>query len=107
MWSGARAASSRITVRVGRPLEGSTISELDHFLSARWALGSMVRRHPMWAEVEHDRWPLHAAKVIDWDETLVRAAGLPPPTGDPIARWSAGVEVRISRPRAIPKSRYW
>jgi uncharacterized protein YqjF (DUF2071 family) len=98
-------ASSLVAVRVGRPLEATAVSALDHFLTARWALGSRFGRRLLWAEVDHPRWPLHAAEVIQWDETLVRAAGLPPPVGDPIARWYPGVDVRIRRPRRIrPKS---
>jgi uncharacterized protein len=94
-------ASSLVAVRVGRPLEGSGVSALDHFLTARWAFGSKFGRRLLWAEVDHSRWPLHAAEVIDRDERIVRATGLPPPVGDPIARWSPGLQVRVSRPRRV------
>jgi len=98
-------ASSLVAVRVGRPLEESEVSALDHFLTARWAFGSKFGRDLRWAELDHSRWPLHAADVIDCDETLVRATGLSPPVGDPIARWSPGVEVRVSRPRRVVRTR--
>jgi uncharacterized protein len=77
------------------------VSALDHFLTARWAFGSRFGRGLLWAEVDHSRWPLHAAEVIERDETLVRATGLHGPVGDPIALWSPGVEVRVSRPRRV------
>ena len=97
-------ASSSVAVRVGRPLEESGVSALDHFLTARWAFGSTFGRRLLWAELDHSRWPLHAAEVIDYDETIVCATGLAPPVGHPIARWSPGVEVRISRPRRVVRT---
>ncbi len=93
--------SSAVTIRIGPALGPEEVTPLDHFLTARWALGSVFGRRLMWAEVEHPRWPLHAAEVLGWDETLIRAAGLPMPEGPPIARWSPGVEVRIARPRRV------
>jgi len=98
-------ASSLVAVRVGRPLEASGVSGLDHFVTARWAFGSTFGRRLLWVELDHSRWPLHAVEVIDCDETLVRATGLPPPVGDPIARWSPGVEVRVGRPRRVVRTR--
>ncbi|MCB0962540.1 MAG: DUF2071 domain-containing protein, partial [Acidimicrobiales bacterium] len=68
------------------------------FLSARWALGTRFGRRLMWADVDHPPWPLHRAEVLDWDETLIAAAGLPAPEGEPHVLWSPGVEVRIALP---------
>ena len=56
----------------------------------------------MWAEVEHEPWPLHRAELLACDETLVAAAGLPAPDGEPLVLWSPGVHVRIARPRRVP-----
>ncbi len=97
-------ATSNIVVRIGARLIGSDLSELDHFLSARWALGTTFGRRLMWANVAHPPWPLYAAEVLDCDESLVLAAGLRAPRGVPVARWSPGVEVRIGVPRPIPRS---
>jgi uncharacterized protein len=94
-------AKSAVSVRIGDELVGDELTDLDHFLTARWALGSTWGRRLMWARVDHPAWKLHAASLIDIDESLVRAAGLPNPTGDPTVRWSPGVEVRIERPRLV------
>ena len=102
-WPGAEATSN-IAVRIGARLIGSEISELDHFLSARWALGTTFGRRLMWAKIAHAPWPLHSAEVLDCEESLVLAAGLRSTQGIPIARWSPGVEVRIGVPRPIPRS---
>lgn len=96
-------AVSEVAVRVGCELAGRDITELDHFLTARWALGTTFGRRLMWARVSHPPWPLHAAEVLDCDESLLCAAGLCPPTGQPIARWSPGVDVRIGVPRPVQR----
>jgi uncharacterized protein YqjF (DUF2071 family) len=94
-------AASTVSVRVGPRLVAADISGLDHFLSARWALGTTFGRRLMWAQVTHPPWPLHTAEVVECDESLVRAAGLPTPRGDPVVRWSPGVEVRIGLPHRV------
>ena len=96
-------ASSSVTVRVGRELLTSELTELDHFLTARWALGSVFGSRRLWANIHHGAWPLHVAEVLHCDESLLSAAGLPLPTGTPIARWSPGVDVRIAMPRVAGK----
>lgn len=94
-------AASRVEVRVGARLVGDQLTELDHFLTARWALGTTFGSRLMWAKVAHPPWPIHGADVLECDESLLRAAGLGPPRAAPIARWSPGVEVRIDRPRTV------
>lgn len=100
-WPRAAAATSRVRVEIGDAVRQPT--ELDHFLSARWALGSTWLRRALWAEVDHEPWPLHEATLLDVDAGLVVAAGLPVPAGPPVVRWSPGVEVRIARPRALAR----
>lgn len=97
-------ATSDVAVRIGRQLPDRDLTDLDHFLTARWALGTTFGRRLMWAKVSHPPWPIHLAEVLEWDESLVEAAGLRPPRGEPIARWSPGVEVRIGVPRPIRRS---
>ena len=43
---------------------------------------------------------LGPAELLELDDALVTAAGLPAPVGDPIVHWSPGVEVRIVETRA-------
>ena len=94
-------ASSDVVVRIGRLLADDAMTELDRFLTARWALGTMFGRRLMWAQVSHPAWPIHEATVITCKESLVQAAGLRAPTGEAIARWSPGVEVRVGIPRTV------
>lgn len=94
-------ASSRVRFRVGDAVPVDEIGDLDHFLTARWALGTRFGRRLMWAEVDHEPWVVHRAEVLEVDETLLAAAGLPAPEGDPVVLWSPGVDVRIGRPRTV------
>lgn len=94
-------AASRVRARIGPLLAPDEVTDLDHFLSARWALGSTGFGQLLWADVDHVAWPLHRAEVLEVDQTLVRAAGLPDPEGEPYGLWSPGVEVRIARPSII------
>ncbi|MGH3716648.1 MAG: YqjF family protein [Micromonosporaceae bacterium] len=61
---------SRLRVRVG---ERITPSPLELFLTARWGLHHGRR----YLANEHPSWPLRRAELVDCDDTLVTAAGLP------------------------------
>lgn len=87
---------SRIVVQMGDPVAAD---DLDVFLTARWGLYSPTRRGVRYAAVDHGPWPLRTATLVDLDNSLVRAAGLPTPVGDPHLRCSDGVAVRIGLPR--------
>jgi uncharacterized protein YqjF (DUF2071 family) len=94
-------AHSELTVRVGEPIDPAAVSDLEHFLTARWALGTRFGRNLVWAEVDHPCWPLHRAELVRCHHDLVEVAGLVKPTGTPVVLWSPGVEVAIGRPRRV------
>jgi len=95
------SARSLLTVRTGERIAPVDVSDLEHFVTARWALGSTLFGQPTWAEVDHAPWPLHRAEIVECEESVLRAAGLPTPSGEPFALWSPGVEVRIGLPRRV------
>ena len=101
-WPAPRWARSEVAVEVGGDYAEDEVSDLEHFLTARWGLYSELRRGLAYAPVEHPRWPLRRARVLHLDESLVEAAGLPGPAGPPLAHFSPGVEVRIGAPRLVP-----
>ncbi|MEN9824133.1 MAG: hypothetical protein RLZ04_2559 [Actinomycetota bacterium] len=95
-------ASSRIAVRTGDPIDAS--APLIAFLTARWGLISASRGGRLrYAPVDHGPWPLHSAELLHLDDTLVTAAGLPSPVGDPVVMWSPGVDVRVGLPRGLDR----
>ncbi|MFF0742894.1 YqjF family protein [Streptomyces sp. NPDC004111] len=96
-WPGPRGARSRLTVRTGEPIDEPT--ELEHFLTARWGMHNAFFGGAAYLPNDHPRWPLHRAELVECEEDLVAAAGLPAPAGDPVSvLYSPGVPVRLGRP---------
>ncbi len=77
---GPSTPGNRIRIRVGAPIEPTPF---EHFLTARWRLHLRVLDRTVTAPLFHDRWPLHAAELLELDDQLVTATGLPAPTGAP------------------------
>ncbi|MFE0730151.1 YqjF family protein [Streptomyces antibioticus] len=96
-WPGPRGASSRITVRTGERIARPT--ELEHFLTARWGMHNAFFGGAAYLPNDHPRWPLYRAELLDCEEKLVAAAGIPTPLGTPVSvLFSPGVPVRLGRP---------
>ncbi|MCF3171556.1 DUF2071 domain-containing protein [Streptomyces violaceoruber] len=98
-WPGPRGAHSRIALRPGEPIAEPTA--LEHFLTARWALhSSFLLGRTAYLPNAHPQWPLHRAELLEWDEDLVAAGGLPAPAGEPVSvLYSPGVPVRFGPQR--------
>jgi uncharacterized protein YqjF (DUF2071 family) len=91
-------ASTSIRVSIGDPIESP--DELSVFLSARWGLYSRgIGKGVRYAPVDHETWPLWTATLESLNDTLLTAAGLSAPIGDPHVMFSPGVSVRIGLPR--------
>ena len=101
-WPGPRRACSNVVIDIGDRYEPHELTELDHFLTARWSLYSAPRSGLPRALAFHDPWPLHRGRARRVDDDLVRAAGLPQPTGEPLIHYSPSVEVRIGWPMRVP-----
>jgi uncharacterized protein YqjF (DUF2071 family) len=97
-WPGPGTASSRVRVNIGDPYQPGELTEFDHFLTARWILFSAAGSRYRLARARHDPWPLRRAEATVVNDTLVRAAGLPVPQGDPLVHYSPGVDVTIGAP---------
>ena len=102
-WPAPRGAISRVTVEVGERLAGPDRSELDGFLSARFALyestpgGRLLR-----ADVWHEPWPLRTARLVSLEDGFVAAAGyrLAART-PPHVLYGGTVDVQVGRPRRV------
>ncbi|MDL5205761.1 DUF2071 domain-containing protein [Streptomyces sp. ALI-76-A] len=102
-WPGPRGTRSRISVEVGEPIPEPT--EVEHFLTARWGLHTTLLGRPLYVPNTHPRWPLHRADLIECDEDLVVAAGLPRPVGEPVSvLYSPGVTAHFARPASAPST---
>jgi uncharacterized protein YqjF (DUF2071 family) len=94
-------AGSRVRVRIGDPIAAADLTDRDHFLSARWRLYSRWCGRVVSARALHEPWPLHTAELLELDDSLVVADGLPAPQGDPIVQYAPTVTVRVSRPSVL------
>ncbi len=96
-WPKPKGAMHRSRAVVGDEI--AEHSAFEHYLTARWGLFSQLAGRNLYAPVDHPRWDLYDAELIDLDDELITAAGLPKPTAEPVVHWTPGVEVRIGRPR--------
>jgi uncharacterized protein YqjF (DUF2071 family) len=74
-------------------------SERDHWLTGRWRAYSTVAGRLVKVPVQHQPWSLHDAEVVDLEQSLLSAAGLPEPDGAPLVHYSPGVDVRVGVPQ--------
>jgi uncharacterized protein YqjF (DUF2071 family) len=94
---GPRPATDHMRVRVGTPIAEPT--PLEHFVTARWGLHTRAWGRTLHLPNDHPRWPLHTAELLELDDTLVTAAGLPAPSGPPASvLYSPGVPVVFGAP---------
>jgi uncharacterized protein YqjF (DUF2071 family) len=101
IWPGARGAHCDAESKIGPALAEDELDELPYFLTARFRLFSQVAGRLITAEVEHAPWPLYRAELLELDQTLLRAAGLPAPGHDPLVHASTGVPVRVGMWRPV------
>ncbi|MFH9551701.1 DUF2071 domain-containing protein [Streptomyces sp. NPDC017435] len=93
------ASAYRLTVRPGPPIRPSP---RDVWLASRWRAFTH-RAGALWeTPVEHEPWPLRAARLDDLAESMTRAAGLPAPAEEPLVHFSDGVhKVRLGLSRPV------
>lgn len=72
---------------------------LDDWLTGRWRAWTRRAGHLATVPVRHQPWPLHAAELLECDESLLAAHGLPPADEAPLVHASPGVDARLGLPR--------
>ena len=105
-WPGSTGAVIDLTVEVDGVIPEAELSERDVFLTSRWRAYSL---HPvaglLVADVAHPPWPLHRARLVQLEETVLAAAGIPPRTDPPLVHFSPGVDIRLGLPRPLGRGR--
>ena len=48
---------------------------MDDYLTSRWVLFTSYGRVPVSVSAEHEPWPLHPARIVLLEQTLIAAAG--------------------------------
>lgn len=97
-WPGPRGARSTARLALGEEIAPEELGDFEHYLTARWILFSSTQRRHRWARAQHDPWVLRKATVLELDDELIAAAGLPQPSTEPIVHYSEGVDVSIGLP---------
>ena len=100
-WPGPDGAGCHARVRFGPDRPAADLTTLDHFLTARYRLYSVVRGRLVAAVAEHPPWQLRRVEVLELQQDLLQAAGLPAPDQLPIGHASDGTRVRIGAWRAV------
>jgi uncharacterized protein YqjF (DUF2071 family) len=80
-YSSRRHRSGPASMIVARPGALIQADPLADFLTARWGMFTAHRGRTRFLPNEHERWPIHAAELLELDDELVAAAGLPGVTG--------------------------
>ena len=94
-WPAPRGATSRVTVEPGEYVDPS---DLTRFLTNRWrAYTTVGNGKPAFASVAHEPWRLRTATVLEVEDELVSACGLPKPDGPPLTHYAEGVSARVGR----------
>jgi hypothetical protein len=94
------AAALTLRIRPGSPLGPLREGTIDHFLLERYLLFVSRRGRIQSTQVHHVPYPAYAATVLDVEDGLVAAAGLPPVAGPPtgsgrsLARCAAAIPPR-------------
>ena len=95
-----RPVGHDITVEVGAPLD--EVDELDHWLTGRWRAYTWHGDRPAVVPVQHSPWRLYEATLVELEESLLEAAGLPQPADPPRLQYSPGVDdVRLGLIRPL------
>jgi uncharacterized protein YqjF (DUF2071 family) len=101
----SNGALHQVRYQVGEALGASRSGSLEHFLLERYLL-FVKRRGRVWAaQVHHSPYPVQQAHVLQVQDELIAAAGLPPVSTPPRwAHYSAGVDVEVFplRPVIVP-----
>jgi len=99
-WPGPRPATNAMAVRIGAPI--ATPTAVEHFVTARWGLHTRAWGRTLHLPNEHPRWPLRRAELLELDDSLVPATGLPAMTGPPASvLYSPGVPVVFGGPEPL------
>ena len=94
------AGTGKANILVGRasPIQPNA---RERFLTARFRLYTKIAGRLAFAQIEHQPWPLEAARIEHIEQDVVQNSNVPPPSGEPLVHFSPGVYVRIGRPTFV------
>jgi uncharacterized protein len=100
-WPGPKPADFRARYRIGEALGSAAPGTFEHFLAERYLLIADTGKGLEIGQVHHKPYPLHRAEVLEVEQSMSTAAGLPETSGPPHALYSPGVDVDVYALRAV------
>jgi len=100
-YTSKRGNDAAATIRI---LKGPRIrrpSRLERFLTERYRLYSAWEGRLVTAQVRHRTWTLQKAGVLEFDESVRKAAGIQFPSSEFLVHHSTGINARIGRPTFV------
>jgi uncharacterized protein YqjF (DUF2071 family) len=91
----AGTVGTHVVVSIHEPIEQP--NELERFLTARFRLYAMRHGELIFADVEHEPWPLCRAGIWHLQENLTASLGIGV-VDEPLVHYSPGVRTRVGRP---------
>lgn len=88
-------ASYLIRAEACGPVQPARPGTLEHFLAERYLLYTIWRDRIYQGQVHHVPYPLRAARVLAFDETMLAAAQIKRPAERPLAHFASGVDVEV------------
>ncbi|MET8585563.1 DUF2071 domain-containing protein [Streptomyces collinus] len=105
LYCSRRRARPRSTSRVWVDVTSETVKPqpLDEFLTYRWGLHARTCQRSYYLPNDHTPWTFLHCDLLDWDASAVAAAGLTPPTAEPVSvLYAPGVQVQFGLPIFLP-----
>lgn len=98
------SADFEVAWQAGAPLGRIKPGSLDWFLTERYRLFTAVKDEIRSVEIRHEPWTLRRATLSHFESTLIEAAGLPTPIGDPVLHHSDELAVEVWPVRSSARS---
>jgi uncharacterized protein YqjF (DUF2071 family) len=98
---GGRAARLDLELALGETIDKSGLTELDHYLTARWVLYGGARRVRTAILTQHPRWTFRRVDVRRLEQNVLHVDGLPAVGAPEHAHFSDGVDARLGWPQPL------
>jgi hypothetical protein len=92
----SNGAAHQVRYKLGETVGPSEPGTLEHFLLERYLLFVKRGSQILCGQVHHTPYPVQKVQVLEVQDELIAAAGVPQPSGPPVfAHYSSGVDVEV------------
>lgn len=98
---GGRGARLELELGLGETVDPSALTDLDHFLTARWVLYGGAGPVRTAILTQHPRWVFRRVDVRSLEQNVLRVDGLPSVGAPDRVHFSDGVDARLGWPQPL------